>query len=377
MRALVHFSAPAFNPRPVNDLSETCHALISVHYGLQGGLHLVRPRSVAFYKNCTNNLESSHIRGGTRRMMLPEPLVKIVLSQVDKSFTSHAAGSADASCSERGRPTLRPSELPPGQAARCGGARTSEGEECYLWLIGRAYTLLTHRKPYDNNPANPRIKELEFILSVFRKWNQYNMTMRVAGEQPSNAERQKWGLSHQLLFDFECMIEGFIGLLADLESRYKKVAVLARKINQVPVSLGSHMSPPHPREPFCECCTTNYAHYSGVLVHRIRSRHFSARFGTRWAGVCALSHYKVETGIGRVQEQREVQKKMTERTKQSRNTQDPDAYEGARDPHKVQKIKFGKRVTPRVTFEAEIPRGASPGAEHSFVHLSPQGARRF
>ena len=60
---------------------------------------------------------------------------------------------------------------------------------------------------------------------------------------------------------------------------------------------------------------------------------------------------------------------MTERTKRSRNTQDPDACEGDRDPHKVQKIKFGKRVTPRVTFEAEIPRGASPGAKHSFVHL--------
>ena len=125
-----------------------------------------------FIKKCTNNLEKSHVRGGSRRMMLPEPLVKMVLSQVDKSFTSDAAGSADASCSERGRPTLRPSELPPGQAARCGGARTSEGEECYLWLMGRAYTRLTHRKPYDGNPANPRIKELEFILSVVRKWHQ-------------------------------------------------------------------------------------------------------------------------------------------------------------------------------------------------------------
>ena len=119
-----------------------------------------------------------------------------------------------------------------------------------LRSMGRAYTLLTHRHPYDGNPANPYIKELQFILSVVRnKWHQYNMTMRVAGEQPSNAERQKWGLSHQLLFDFECMIEGFIGLLADLESRYKKVAVLARKINQVPVNLGSHMSPPAPVSP--------------------------------------------------------------------------------------------------------------------------------
>ena len=55
-------------------------------------------------------------------------------------------------------------------------------------------------------------------------------------------------------------------------------------------------------------------------------------------GGSALSHYKVdETGIGRVQEQREVQKKITERTKRSRNTQDPDAYEGAPDPHRVQK----------------------------------------
>merc|ERR1712070_654010 len=82
------------------------------------------------------------------------------------------------------------------------------------------------------------------------------MTMRVAGEQPSNAERQKWGLSHQLLFDFECMIEGFIGLLADLKSRYTKVAVLARKIN----------------------------HQAVMIRIRIRSSHFSARFGTRWAG---------------------------------------------------------------------------------------------
>ena len=118
--------------------------------------------------------------------------------------------------------------------------------------MGRAYTLLTHRKPYDGNPANPRIKELEFILSVVRKWHQFNMTMRVAGgKQPSKAERQQWGLSHQLLFDFECMIEGFIGLLADLKSRYTQVAILARKINQVPVSRGSHLSPPLPREPFC------------------------------------------------------------------------------------------------------------------------------
>ena len=82
-----------------------------------------------FIKKCTNNLEKSHVRVGSRRMMLPEPLVKMVLSQVDKSFTSDAAGSADASCNVRGRPTLQPCERPPGQAARCGGARTSEGEE--------------------------------------------------------------------------------------------------------------------------------------------------------------------------------------------------------------------------------------------------------
>ena len=247
-----------------------------------------------FIKKCTNNLEKSHVRVGSRRMMLPEPLVKMVLSQVDKSFTSHAAGSADASCSERGRPTLSRRQLPPGPAAQCGGARTSEGEECYLWLMGRAYTRLTHRKPYDGNPANPRIKELEFILSVVRKWHQYNMTMRVAGgKQPSKAERQKWGLSHQLLFDFECMIEGFIGLLADLKSRYTKVAVLARKINHQAVMIRirclsalDRICPPPPREPFCECYTPNYAHYLCTGFARVTFRLASVLGGR---GECTLA----------------------------------------------------------------------------------------
>ena len=187
-----------------------------------------------------------------------------------------------------------------------------------LRSMGRAYTLLTHRHPYDGNPANPYIKELQFILSVVRnKWHQYNMTMRVAGEQPSNAERQKWGLSHQLLFDFECMIEGFIELLADLKSRYKKSCRSSTQDQpgacQPRIAFAPpppHVSPSVSAAPLIVLTT--------CAQDLLESLFDSLRYSV--GGGSALSHYKVETGIGRVQEQRDVQKKMRRSARNGRGT---------------------------------------------------------
>ena len=161
------------------------------------------------------------------------------------------------------------------------------------------------------------VKRLHFILSVVRKWHQYNMTMRVAGEQPSNAERQKWGLSHQLLFDFECMIEGFIELLADLKSRYKKSCRSSTQDQpgacQPRIAFAPpppHVSPSVSAAPLIVLTT--------CAQDLLESLFDSLRYSV--GGGSALSHYKVETGIGRVQEQRDVQKKMRRSARNGRGT---------------------------------------------------------
>jgi hypothetical protein len=47
-------------------------------------------------------------------------------------------------------------------------------------------------------------------------------------------DRAKWGLSHQLWFDLECAIEGFIGLVNTMVAEYGagNVAVRGRALNQ-------------------------------------------------------------------------------------------------------------------------------------------------
>ena len=46
------------------------------------------------------------------------------------------------------------------------------------------------------------------------------------------AERAQWGLSHQLYFDLECMIMGFVGLIDDQIAVYGRVSIIARRVNQ-------------------------------------------------------------------------------------------------------------------------------------------------
>ena len=59
---------------------------------------------------------------------------------------------------------------------------------------------------------DPRIGEMKFILKGLQCWHKYNAEVNV-GEANTAEQRRAWGLSHQLLFDTECMVEGFIGLV--------------------------------------------------------------------------------------------------------------------------------------------------------------------
>ena len=56
------------------------------------------------------------------------------------------------------------------------------------------------------------------------------------GEAKTAEQRRAWGLSHQLLFDTECMVEGFIGLVDFIYGLDGgRCRLYARKISQVPL----------------------------------------------------------------------------------------------------------------------------------------------
>ena len=84
---------------------------------------------------------------------------------------------------------------------------------------------------------DPRIGEMKFILKVLRCWHKYNAEVNV-GEAKTAEQRRAWGLSHQLLFYTECMVEGFIGLvdfICELDGGRCRLYWYARKISQVPL----------------------------------------------------------------------------------------------------------------------------------------------
>ncbi len=52
------------------------------------------------------------------------------------------------------------------------------------------------------------------------------------GEEKSAAERAEWGLSHQLFFDVQLEIEGFLGLLRDQIEVHGSICLLPRRLSQ-------------------------------------------------------------------------------------------------------------------------------------------------
>ena len=118
-------------------------------------------------------------------------------------------------------------------------AGSSAGEECFARVFGRLYDLMasSHQPPYYHGRTpigqpDPRIAELLGILDFVRAWHEYNLAA-YGNTDTGHKPRPAWHfLSHQLYFDTQLMIEGFVGLLTYLEQRDGVIRIFARKINQ-------------------------------------------------------------------------------------------------------------------------------------------------
>ena len=180
-----------------------------------GGKIFVIPNLSHGAKKAINNLEGSHVgRDEKRRLLLPELLVDAIPSSIPPLFDFLP-------------PTIESGGVGPGEDTR--------GEEAYLYVMRRIYDLMNSHQPYvaGEQQREPRLLELRFLLKWLLAWRKYNDIVDV-GHHVSPTERAKWGLSHQLNFDFECAMEGFIGLINAMVSEYGtgRVAVRGRALNQ-------------------------------------------------------------------------------------------------------------------------------------------------
>ena len=187
------------------------------------------------HKKPANNWEKSG-EGDTftKLMMMPEPIVEAVLSQVvqvaaDKALIDRAR--ADRARRAQGEGDSEPD---PGTIAHLAGM--TKGHEAFIYIFGSIYSDFTDPKPYmANSPEalerDRRVVELRFLLKVLRAWHTYNEGIDVR-EVKTSKERASWGLSHQLFFDMQMEIEGFLGFLHEQITEHGSVCMLARKVSQ-------------------------------------------------------------------------------------------------------------------------------------------------
>ena len=124
----------------------------------------------------------------------------------------------------------------PGAAAGPESGSTV-GLEAYIRVFARLWELLGKGDalPYWTGDAqrDPRIGELQDILTWVRSWMQWNAG--ITGVTPT--ERSSYGFSYQLFYDIQSCIVGTLGLIRDLERRWtaggaKALRLLMRKLNQ-------------------------------------------------------------------------------------------------------------------------------------------------
>ena len=130
---------------------------------------------------------------------------------------------------------------PPPHLQQCPEPRDSTaGMECYCRLFGRVYSLLggsdqpfyrSHTAAGSGAPCQltpQRLEELRSILEIVRAWHAHNAQL------PGLTAKQRAarGFSHQLFWDTQIMIEGFLDLLTDLQQRHSRFVVRARMLNQ-------------------------------------------------------------------------------------------------------------------------------------------------
>lgn len=149
---------------------------------------------------------------GCRYLVVPDFLVQLVLLAFPPPHGYGRSGS------ERGRTT---------------------GMEWYCRVFSRLYQLLGgsretfYRSHTPHSSARcprtpPRLAEMKAILAIVRAWHAHNA--QLPGLTPK--ERSARGFSHQLFWDTQIMVEGFLGLLAELEQVHGSYIVRARMLNQ-------------------------------------------------------------------------------------------------------------------------------------------------
>ena len=141
--------------------------------------------------------------GGVRYLRIPDFLVQLVLSRCPP---------------------------PDGHVHRNPEYGSSCGMEFYCRVFGRLYMLMgASRQQHYESLTDERLQELRDILAIVRAWHAHNA--QVVGETAK--QRASRGFSHQLFWDTQMMIEGFLGLLHDLASRHGGMFnVRVRMLNQ-------------------------------------------------------------------------------------------------------------------------------------------------
>ena len=150
---------------------------------------------------------------GSRHLILPDFLVQLILQHFPPdSF-----------------PQRRPEPPHP-----------TVGMEWYCRVWGRVYSLLGGSdQPFFRShaaaderiacPLTPRrLEELRDTLRLVRAWHAHNSQLPGLTAK----QRASHGFSHQLFWDTQIMIEGFLGLLDDLQRRHGRFVVRARMLNQ-------------------------------------------------------------------------------------------------------------------------------------------------
>jgi hypothetical protein len=164
--------------------------------------HMVKKSRSNFYKSKTGP-------GATRTLLVPAFLVLMIL----RHFPSPDLNAC------------RPEDF----------QGDTVGEEWYMRVFGRLYFLLASGAQPLYNTADPtrdpRVAELLAILWIVRTWREW-LQHEGALAGWSAAEIHFKFLSHQIAYDIETMIEGFIALLEYREQRWGEAAVRVRQLSQ-------------------------------------------------------------------------------------------------------------------------------------------------
>ena len=152
-----------------------------------------RPPLVTRHASVSVQREWGTSKKGSRYMCIPEHLVRSILDRFPA----------------------------PGHAAPIRGE--CDGLECYMRVAGRLWELLGSGSAPVYTTANPkkdvRIQELLDIKAWVSYWHEFNVDA-ACNATASAAEKKAMGFSHQLLFDTNLCITGFIDVVADLERRH-------------------------------------------------------------------------------------------------------------------------------------------------------------